>query len=743
MMVKRIKESLLGKHDLAESLEKLHQFADEHKQQITGGLLLRLAEIAGDYERMRDFMLRGFKDEHREELYNSLVRKAYRLACDFELRLLTTGKNRALQDAQQHVATINWSHEDVKDKLESFVQNVAMLSLDASLQGTSSASSVSSSAVYNEHAHQINQLFELILVSPQWSKGDQEFYTNLMLSPTIDINDARVIASAIMLAAMVEPDFRKINTLFSVYDQASDEALRQRCLVGIAFSLPNMPDAELPEYQQIADKLCAKEETRKELLELQIQTFLCMNAERDNETIQRDIMPGLMKNQQFQITRFGIEEKDSDHLEDILHPDAEDKAMEELESNINKMREMHKAGADVYFGGFSHMKRYSFFYTLSNWFTPFYQEHPALSNVTQQLKGSRILDVLLAQTPLCDSDKYSFALGVASVFNQLPENLRKMIEQAENIDEMNFGTDLKSPAYLRRSYLQDLFRFFRLYTQKEDFPSPFDYTKDHSRFFFANRLFAQTKLSEQALPLGRFLLKRKQLQPLMDVLGNFTDHSSSDYYMMEGLLAMQCENYSDAKTKFEQALQMQPDNEKILKALAQASFVCGDYSKAEDCYKTLLKNNPDSQQYELNLAIAQVNDGHAEEGVTTLYKLHFEQESNRNVLRGLAWGLMIQQRLDQAESHYRLLVQEQPSAADCLNAGYCMWFKGNISEAAELMKKYLQLHDANNKDSADKGLGKKSLRQQLYSDFQNDNILFNIYKINDVDQKIMIDIVCS
>ncbi|MCR5131115.1 MAG: tetratricopeptide repeat protein [Prevotella sp.] len=742
-MVKVIKELLLEKQNLAAALEKLHQLADEHKQLITGNLLLRLAEIEGDYERMRDFMLRGYQDNQREELYHSLLRKTYRLTCDFQLRLLTGGSYGAFPDAIHHTASVSWSHEEVKTMLEEFVQNVAMLSLDASLQENPSATTASSAMIYNKHAQQTSLLFEAILISPQWNKGDQEFYTNLMLSPTIDINDARLLASAIMLAAMVVPDFRKINTLCNVYEQATDDALRQRCLVGIAFSLPQSPDSLLADYRAIAERICSKEETRKELLELQMQVFFCMNTEKDNATIQRDIMPGLMKNQQFQITRFGIEEKESDHLEDILHPDAEDKAMEELERNINKMREMHKAGADVYFGGFSHMKRYSFFYTLSNWFTPFYQEHPALSNVSQQLKGSRILDILLAQTPLCDSDKYSFALGVASVFNQLPENVRQMIEQAENIEEMNMGTDLQSPAYLRRSYLQDLFRFFRLYTQKGDFPSPFDYDRNHERFFFANRLFASTKLSEQALPLERFLLKRQQLQALMDVLDNFIDHSSPDYFMMQGLLAMKCENYPDAQIRFEQALRLQPDNEKILKALAQASFLCGDYSMAEESYEKLVEQNPDNHQYELNLAISQVNNCHAEEGVTTLYKLHFEQEDNRNVLRGLAWGLMIQQRLDQAEKYYQMLVQEQPSAADCLNAGYCMWFKGSISEAADLMKKYLKLHAANNKDSAPSEFGKNGLRHQLSSDFQNDKMLFDIYKINDVDQKIMIDIVCS
>lgn len=65
-----------------------------------------------------------------------------------------------------------------------------------------------------------------------------------------------------------------------------------------------------------------------EIADLQKQIIFCMNAEQDNNTIQRDIMPELMKNNNLNITRFGITEKEDDPMNDIFDPGASDRAME-------------------------------------------------------------------------------------------------------------------------------------------------------------------------------------------------------------------------------------------------------------------------------------------------------------------------------------------------------------------------------------------------------------------------------
>lgn len=47
-----------------------------------------------------------------------------------------------------------------------------------------------------------------------------------------------------------------------------------------------------------------------------------------------------------------------------------------MEDTVRKVADMQKNGTDIYFGGFSHMKRFSFFNAAANWFLPFSSEQP-------------------------------------------------------------------------------------------------------------------------------------------------------------------------------------------------------------------------------------------------------------------------------------------------------------------------------------------------------------------------------
>lgn len=731
--MKRILKAIVEDQNLGEALRLMQVYADAHKQLITGHLLTRYADIVADYDLMRDFMQRGYRDEQRPTLYKQLLRKAYRLTSDWHLKSLTEKVNGAYWSAARNQEASSVSQEVTRRQLESFVQDLAMQGLD--FGDDNGDGDIVMQKVYEGHCQAVNRLFNALVVSRQWQRADEEFYTELILSPTIDILDARLLVSAITLSAMTEFDERKASMLASVYQQASDEALRQRALVGLAFSIPAFKTNLFPDYQALIGHLLDDEKSRRELLELQMQVFYCMNAENDNLLVQEDIMPNIVKNQRFRITRDGIVEIDEDPLQDILHPDAEDKAMEELEESIRKMIEMQKNGADIYFGGFSQMKRFSFFYTLSHWFTPFYIQHPALSKVAGKLKGSRFLQILFESGPFCDSDKYSFALAMTTVVDRLPENMRDMLDNQEAIGPAVSKPEQNSASYLRRMYLQDLYRFFRLYSQKNDFAfcNPFDMDSNSNRFFFANSLLDAEKLAVQKLTLGKFLLKRKKHGPLSLLLETIRGYENPDFLLLEALLSMQLGDYAKAQQHFKQILNIEPANERAMKGLAQSSFYIGDYAMAVQFYEELYHAHPENLTNVLNLCLAYISHGRASEAVSMLYELYYENPENANTRRMLAWGLLWVNNLEQSELHYQNLLAHEPiEATDYLNAGYCQWFLGHVTEATVLFSQFIGA-----KHLADDSQALSVLAEE----FHRDALLLEKYKINDVDQKIMIDIV--
>ena len=685
-----------------------------------------IENISRDYNLMKDFMRQGYKDEQREELYRHLLRKTYRTACDMYVRMQIYKGNGIFSQAHNWVGKMNLTMDVIRQKTEGFVQDIALLSLEPD------QAEEKSKQLYKEHYDFMRNVFLWLLITRQWNEDESDACTQLLLSPTIDVNDAKLIISGITLSLMNVFDVNKLRVLVDVYLQSPDEYCRQRALVGFAFSLPYYKDSIFPKYRQLVQQLCESEGACRELLELQIQIFYCMDADKDNQHIQKEILPNIMKNNNLTITRFGIQEKEEDPMEDILHPDATDKAMEELEASFLKMKKMQEAGSDIYFGGFSQMKHFPFFNHISNWFVPFYREHPELQEVNKKMMNTTLLDTLLKSGPFCDSDKYSFALAFSTIIDKIPANMREMLNSDDAMMMGAIDANTSSHAYIRRMYLQDLYRFFRISRYRTDFRNPFDYTSNTHSFFFANPIFKDTRLKENALELCSFLSKRNMYRLLKLVLDTYQQKDSLDFALLEATLSLQ-DNLEEAQRQFKDILDKMPEHEGALRGYAKASFNLGDFNAAEEGYKRLTTLFQDNHRYLLNLSISQINNNHVDEGVKMLYRLDYEMPTNPFVQRALGWGLMMQKNIKQAVSVYqRLLSSEQVIDSDYLNAGYASWFNGDIQTAIVNFGNYINTYSREpNTDSENK----------LARAFDNDRSLLQLNGISYVDSMIMQDIV--
>lgn len=251
---------------------------------------------------MVDYMGRGFSDSHRESLYSTLLQRLYRVAADLEISWRCKNVS-AYVNSFRVIDHLNTSHDFVRTVLESFVSDIAMLSLQPE-----ETREQKSTELYDRHQSFMNRLFSALWTSCQWTDDDCKFYTELLLSPTVMSTDQQVIVSAISLGAMNQFDINKFKTLVNVYQQATDEHVRQRALVGWVLAVFEGMDI-FPEQDTLIRELCENPTITRELLTLQIQFFYSKDAEKDNDKIQRDIMPDIMRNSNLTIGRLGIMER--------------------------------------------------------------------------------------------------------------------------------------------------------------------------------------------------------------------------------------------------------------------------------------------------------------------------------------------------------------------------------------------------------------------------------------------------
>lgn len=689
----------------------------------------RLESISIDYHLMLNYLERGYQDEQRYHLYGKLLRKMYSLIADME----TFSNRRNVSSyvyALQLAGNLTMSHDFVRSVLEGFVSDVAMTSLKPEDERESA-----SIELYNRHQIFVSRLFCGIWTSFQWSRDDCEFYSDLLSSPTIDANDAQLLISAVMLGAIQRFDPYKFMTLLNVYRSSSDKRIRQRSFVGWVFSL-HKAISLFPEVKEMVEDTCNLKSVRRELLELQMQVVYCLNAERDNEAIQRDIMPTIMKNNNFTVTRFGIIEKEEDPLQDILHPDAEDKAMAELEDSINKMVEMQKAGSDIYFGGFSQMKSYPFFGTMPNWFCPFYPEHPGLSSISKELRESKFLTILFNRSYFCDSDRYSFALALSSVVGKLPSNMRELLNQEDVLFPSEGTVEEHSSAHVRRMYLQDLYRFYKLFQYRNDLVNPFgkgrgsDDDKDSwNALVFCQDIFAKDSFDDQKLKLGQFLMKQKRIEMLSQLLATITPQSNPlDLYLLKAYFYMYQGKNAEAHDCFEHVLTLDSAHERAKKGLSRVCMLLGKYDEAERWYAELLRSYPENRNYELNRSVALLKLERVDEAVEVLYKLNYNYPDDDNVSRVLAWGLLCKDKFTAANKIYNTLLScEKPAKEDYINAGYCHWFLHEMEEAVSLFRAY--------RDNAGGDVW------ELESVFLEDKVLLERNGITKIDRHLMLDLI--
>lgn len=764
-----IETPLIAKHNVGKALRAMKETIAEDK--LPGYIVARYEDVKNDYRLMQDAMMRGLRDDKIDEVYADIMRKVYGAGLDVFIEEKVKKYSSfayARVSAQQTEA-----HPDaVRTVLEAYVQDMAMMAFEP--ENTRKAKMEKLTA--DHHAY-MKQLFNALLVAPMWNDRRAADFADLLLSPTIDRDDALLLVSAVMLATMNVNDPYKWDMLAEIYVRATDKVLKMRALVGWVLSLPYDPRGPrlFPFVQERIKAMLADKTTLKQMLDMQMQMLFCCNADADNEEIQRNIMPTLIKNTNLQMTRLGIVEKEDDPMKDIMDPNAAERDMEEMERKYRKMMDMQKQGSDIYFGGFSRMKTFPFFNDLCNWFAPFNAAHPALGAARERLAGSTFLNNLMENGPFCDSDKYSFALAIAQIMDRMPDNVKEMLNSDATLGPTVSKEEQENPAYICRSYLQSLYRFFRLYRSKRDFLNPFilDELEDNdgNALFMSYKLLACPEMEENAVALCGFLLKRKMMRELMSMAICYKSSQNPRLVRFLALVPMTDGKWQEAYDLFASVPEDQ-HTEESLRGMAHCCMSLKRFGEAVAIYRRLLAMHPDSFSYQLNLAVCLMSSdafsscGDAaslggkvearpnkvvEEGTKLLYKLDYEHPDNANVRRVLAWCMMLQGNFDKAIDIYtRLLSQPDAVSADRLNAAYAHWLSRDVARAVALLREYCNLceqEEAEAKEAAKKQGRRceptKSRNYRLVEDFTKDADLLSKYGISLTERKIMVDIVLN
>lgn len=268
-----------------------------------------------------------------------------------------------------------------------------------------------------------------------------------------------------------------------------------------------------------------------------------------------------------------------------------------------------------------------------------------------------------------------------------------------------------------------------LFRDKNDFANPFVMDAEDGKcgrlVFFGNELL--DGLMDSEMPeVVRFFFRQRQFDVVTRLVARRAEagYAASDELVALGQSYVRLGRYSDAYDIFA-SLRETENAELVLKGKAEALFMMRRYGEAAGVYGELIGLGGRKKSYVLNRSLALINSGRAKEGLDGLFRLDYEDPSDVNVKRAIAWGYLMSGKPHEAERVYENMKgMADTSCSDTLNCGYAKWMQGKNAEAIALFRKYAA--DGDN---------------DIAADFAVDGELFRKYGVCGYELTLMLDIV--
>lgn len=620
-----------------------------------------LSDLKESYGMLLDCMARGMEDPERGRLLGQFMRRA----CDLSGE---AARSFLLRDPQSGHYAATWHT----------LQR---------MQGPLAVAELPQSSCSFRH------LFDCTWTSGRWAAADAAAAREIVDGTHFPEAGKCLFLSAATLAALSFFDPAKAEFLLHC-TQTESPVLRARALAGAALVCVKHAGRLrfYPEIGMLASLMADDPKFAEALFALQTQLLLSLETKKIEKSLREEILPEVMKNMpRFKFGKsVGIDEMAGKIGEMELNPewDADGKPSK-LGKKMRELAEMQQRGADVFMASFSMMKqKFPFFSVAANWFHPFSPDHPDLRDT---FKGRNALFLqFLAGGNLCDSDKYSFGLMLAGMPAAQAEMLQGQLQGAFEAGGQAVQ-EAAGPLSLRhhlRIYVQDLYRYFKLFRHADPHDDPFRL----NLLLTDCKPFAAVLSSEDRLQaLADFAFAEKSYGHALHLYALLPSRSlTAEDYQKMGYCHQQEKDFAKAADAYERANLLQAGSRWTLRQLGNCHYALGHLDLALRYYEELERLMPEDTALLLRIGECHIRAGEYEEALGSLFKADYLAPDVPGTVRALAWCSLLAGRQEQCHRYYDKLLALTPTPADCLNAGHAAWLRGDVPAAVGLYRRSLK-----------------------------------------------------
>jgi len=652
----------------------------------------KLDDFQQNYRYLLHYYVSGVEDPQRKLVYNKLIAKFFVLNTELREELLIRNssnfeftKKRYFPHTKRYSST-----SELHTALRFFHSQSAILSNSDLIHD------VELKRLRSNYESLLPEFFSLFWLTTTYSAEEKDVFQRVMDSDYPGWLEKSLAVSALTLNLWHMFDESKIMLLFDVC-QVSDQQVKQRALVGLCFVLAKY-NRFLPYFPSVRNRLVLLADDTHIVENFQniiIQLISTSDTDKISKKLQEEILPEVMK-----ISPLLKDKMDAESLlnsDEFGEENPEWQEMLEqsgLSDKLQELTELQLEGADVYMSTFSMLKSFPFFQEFSNWFLPFDTQNSVVNDLFKSDEKT-VLSTFVSSNAMCNSDKYSFCLSVM----QMPEEQRNMLKhsfqmEAEQLEEMNKDEAILTPDILAKNiskqYIQDLFRFFKLHPQHEDFSDMFVSSLIMHRSYLFDILSSGNDLKSSIAEYYFLKNHYNQALELFTEIQKNTEPTAS-LYQKKGYSYQQTSQLQKALDAYLKADIIQPDDGWTIRKIALCYWLLGNFEKALEFYQHADFLKPNQPNVLLHVGHCYLELGKFKEALNVYFRLDAEDGENSKVWRAITWCSFVSGNLSQAEYYSQKLINFEPTAHDYLNAGHIAWCQGRLTDAVLLYLKSWKL----------------------------------------------------
>ena len=614
----------------------------------------RIAELETNYQYMLHYLIEGKKDPEQQHIYEKLIRDLYAVADDAAGQLLLQESSSLFYDKSRLLQVrTSPSMEDYRSVL--LQQADTFTFIDLLEEGEEKERRLKE----NELAHEktLQDLFYTLFASPRAHADMMASYRTFLEDDQIPVYDKSIFLSALTMNVLQRFDAAKVELLLDVCRHPEVE-LVIRAIIGF------------------------------------IQAH---ETEKITKRLTEEILPEMMKLSPMIGKKINLDEWMGESGLDEKNPEWQ-KILDEtgLTDKLQEFSELQLEGADVFHSTFSNLKSYPFFQEMSNWFLPFNPRHSSIRQLfSDKSEGVSLIETMFRSSLICNSDKYSFCLSIM----MMPENYRRMIisqlgAEGEELTKMQEEEGVLNPYQkedtLIKQYIQDLYRFFKLYRRRSEFRDIFSLPLNYHLIEAFHPVVLQPQHLEQ---IALYYFEKNNFDEALVAYTMLTEAAGvakSEFWQKIGYCRQMLADTGGALDAYLHADLIDENNTWVLHRIAHCYRVLKQPDIALNYYRRLEQFRPDDLHIQLSIGHCYLELKQYDTALNYYFKVELLDSQNRRAWRSVAWCAFLSRKFDVARKYYAQIMENKPNAHDFLNAGHVELCMEENKKAVSLYRSSLE-----------------------------------------------------